>query len=396
MSTSPADAATGVANTSNITMTFSEAMDTTFDEGTEFAVSPDSGSFVATFDGVTDTVVTINPAANLLCLTYTITTAEAEIVAAAGAVTTLVTTGPVDGDFSFSTTGCSSGGGGSAPAPTYGVAINAPNGGEVWSAGSTHDIIWLDSSTGSVDYANLYYSTDGGTVYNSIVAGVTNNGSYSWTTPIMSSTNVALKIELTDLASVVATDTTNQVFTIDGIEAGEPVDAPSTGNQGISPVTGQLEDISVVAAGDYIKSPYFDTVYYIDSAMVRHPFMDRQTYFTWKNSFSSVSIVTDATLMTLSLGSPMMPNPGVVLVKIQSDPKVYMVETNSANMFKPTLRWVTTEGVAAGLYGNNWADYVIDVPVTLFSRFEFGADVTSSSGFSINMSLMKTRVSLNS
>ncbi|MFH1766469.1 MAG: hypothetical protein ABH826_00025, partial [Patescibacteria group bacterium] len=147
--------------------------------------------------------------------------------------------------------------------------------------------------------------------------------------------------------------------------------------------------------GDYIKSPYFDTVYYIDSAMVRHPFMDRQTYFTWQDSFDSISVVTDATLMTLQLGAPMLPKPGVVLVKIQSDARVYAV-VDSGNMFSPTLRAINDEAVAEAVYGVNWADYIIDLPVTLFPRFQFGDWIYGTGDISINKSLMKTRAEVNS
>ncbi|MFH1611622.1 MAG: Ig-like domain-containing protein [Patescibacteria group bacterium] len=164
-------------------------------------------------------------------------------------------------------------------------------------------------------------------------------------------------------------------------------ETPTTGEQTYSPVTGELEDISVVEAGDFIKSPYFATVYYVTTELTRRPFMNSQTFFTYADSFAEVKTVTDATLTTLPLGSPMLPNPGVVLVKIQSDPKVYAIDTNN------NLRWISSEEVAESGYGINWADYIIDIEPTFFTKFGIGADIDSVSGVTQTAG-MKTRAEL--
>jgi hypothetical protein len=122
--------------------------------------------------------------------------------------------------------------------------------------------------------------------------------------------------------------------------------------------------------------------------------MDAQTFFTWQSSFSGVKVVTDATLTSLTLGSTMLPKAGVVLVKIQSDPKVYMLETNSANVLKPTLRWVSTEAIAIGLFGSGWANYVIDIEPTMYGWFNVGTAINSTSDVSVDRTIMKIRTSL--
>jgi hypothetical protein len=167
----------------------------------------------------------------------------------------------------------------------------------------------------------------------------------------------------------------------------EEVTTPTTGEQTYSPVTGELEDISVVTAGDFIKSPYFSTVYFVTDELTRRPFMDSQTYFTYADSYDEVVTVTDATLTTLKLGSVMLPNPGVVLVKIQSDPKTYAVDESN------NLRWITTEAVATSLYGSHWADYIIDIEPTFFTKFGTGASISGASDVTVSDS-MKTRAEL--
>jgi hypothetical protein len=148
-----------------------------------------------------------------------------------------------------------------------------------------------------------------------------------------------------------------------------------------------LEDISVVTAGDFIKSPYFSTVYFVTDELTRRPFMDSQTFFTYADSFDEIVTVTDATLTTLKLGSVMLPNPGVVLVKIQSDPKTYAVDESN------NLRWITTEAVATSLYGSHWADYIIDIEPTFFTKFGTGTSITGASDMTVSDS-MKTRAEL--
>ncbi|KKW28533.1 MAG: hypothetical protein UY72_C0069G0007 [Candidatus Uhrbacteria bacterium GW2011_GWD2_52_7] len=57
------------------------------------------------------------------------------------------------------------------------------------------------------------------------------------------------------------------------------------------------------------------------------------------------------------------------------------------------LRWITSEDVAIDMFGSSWADYVIDVNVTLFPRYESGSDIDDA--FTVDMNDMKTRVEVN-
>jgi hypothetical protein len=140
--------------------------------------------------------------------------------------------------------------------------------------------------------------------------------------------------------------------------------------------------------GDFIRSASFSTVYYVDADGMRHPFIDKQTYFTYSNTWSDVVWVTDAELSSHPLGAPMLPHAGVVLVKIMSANGVYAVDSTGA------LRMIPSESMAAKLFGAKWADYVIDVEPTHFKRFSMGADVTAS--YSVDLSAMKTRAYVNS
>jgi len=86
------------------------------------------------------------------------------------------------------------------------IEVTSPNGGEVWTAGSSHDIIWR-SQAWMIHYATLLYSTDSGTTYSdTIVAnapdphdpGDPETTSYTWTVPSLTSSTVRVKAEARD------------------------------------------------------------------------------------------------------------------------------------------------------------------------------------------------------
>lgn len=140
-----------------------------------------------------------------------------------------------------------------------------------------------------------------------------------------------------------------------------------------SPVTGKEEPVTQVATGGFIRSPSFSTVYYVTSDFTRRPFFDVATFRTY-GTFAQVKTVTDATLPLMPLAAPMLPKPGTVLVKIQSDPRTFAV-TEPGTDGKPVLRYIPSEAEAIRLCGASWAQYVIDLPPTLWNRFAFGQDV---------------------
>jgi len=152
-----------------------------------------------------------------------------------------------------------------------------------------------------------------------------------------------------------------------------PSITPSFPDLASSPVTGLSENVSPIAAGDFVRSPSFSTVYYITHDFQRRPFLNAPTYFTHA-TFDQIKLVTDATLPLLPLASPMLPKHGVVLVKIESDPHTYAVDPPGADG-KPILRYIPSESEAIRVFGLTWADYVLDVPVTAWRLFAVGPDL---------------------
>jgi len=105
-----------------------------------------------------------------------------------------------DGVFTISTGG----------AGTSSITVDVPNGGEDWTAGSTHYIVWhTNNYSGPV---NIEYSDDGGVNYTAIESSYTGSSSYEWTVPSIPSTNCVMRVAEPSFYDPV--DTSDAVFTI--------------------------------------------------------------------------------------------------------------------------------------------------------------------------------------
>lgn len=116
-------------------------------------------------------------------------------------------------------------------------------------------------------------------------------------------------------------------------------------------------------------------VYYLGADGKRYVFPNEKTYKTWYSSFSGVQIVSASEMSSYPIGGNVTYRPGVKLVKIQTDPKVYAVSGNG------TLRWITTGELAVALYGSNWATLVEDVSDAFFVNYTIGDPIDSADDY---------------
>ena len=101
-------------------------------------------------------------------------------------------------------------------------------------------------------------------------------------------------------------------------------------------------------AGQIVKMQGLDTLYYVGADNKRYVFPNEKTYKTWFIGFDDVVTLTPDQIQAIPLAGNVLYRPGVVLVKITTDPKVYAVAQNG------TLRWVKNEIIAKKLYGDGW------------------------------------------
>jgi len=89
------------------------------------------------------------------------------------------------------------------------IRVLSPNGGETLTGESTHEITW--ETTGTIANVEIEYSTDSGTSWTSIIGSTSNDGSYEWTVPNISSDQCLVRISDTDGDP---SDTSNSTFSI--------------------------------------------------------------------------------------------------------------------------------------------------------------------------------------
>ena len=131
-----------------------------------------------------------------------------------------------------------------------------------------------------------------------------------------------------------------------------------------------------IRAGDLIKGPEA-AIYSFGNDGKRYVYPNAATYFTWYSNFIGVRTLTAEQLSILPLGGNMTYRPGVRLIKINTDPKVYAVDFNGI------LRWVTTADVATALYGSQWNTYVDDLPDSFFTNYKVGSPILKPEDYPI-------------
>lgn len=118
-------------------------------------------------------------------------------------------------------------------------------------------------------------------------------------------------------------------------------------------------------------------VYFYATDGKRHAFPNDKVYFTWFSDFSSVKEVSSEFLASLTLGKNVTYHPGTKLVKFQTFPTVYAVES------KGVLRAISSESVAASLYGVNWNKQVDDISDVFLGNYAFGSKIESLQDFNV-------------
>lgn len=130
-------------------------------------------------------------------------------------------------------------------------------------------------------------------------------------------------------------------------------------------------------SGTLIKGS-LPAVYYCGADMKRYVFTNDKAYKTWYSDFSGVMTISDADLASIQIGGNATYRPGVKMVKIQSDPKVYAIAHGGV------LRPIASEAVATALYGATWNKQIDDIADAFFTNYSVGSAITAASDFDKN------------
>ena len=112
------------------------------------------------------------------------------------------------------------------------------------------------------------------------------------------------------------------------------------------------------------------TVYYVGADGRRHAFPNPSMYFSWYCDFSTVKVISAATMAQIPLGKNIVYRPGVRLVKFRTDPKVYLVQASGL------LRPIADEATARAIAGTDWNKQVADIEDTFYLDYTFGTPIT--------------------
>jgi len=120
------------------------------------------------------------------------------------------------------------------------LVLTAPNGGETWYIGTIQNITW--NTVGAISTVKLEFSANNGTIWQTIVASVTNTGSYAWTIPASASNTC--RVRISDVSDATRTDISNAAFTIATQFIG--VTSP---NGGQTLILGSLQNLTWISGG---------------------------------------------------------------------------------------------------------------------------------------------------
>lgn len=132
---------------------------------------------------------------------------------------------------------------------------------------------------------------------------------------------------------------------------------------------------STVSSGDLIRGESFSAVYFMGADGFRYVFPNEKTYFTWYADFSTVKFISDEELGTIQIGGNATYKPGVKMVKINTDPKVYVVDNSGV------LRSVASESDASTLYGSDWNTKIDDLPDAFFSNYTLSGEQVNTGSY---------------
>ncbi|MDR3667776.1 MAG: hypothetical protein P4L35_13105, partial [Ignavibacteriaceae bacterium] len=92
------------------------------------------------------------------------------------------------------------------------IKLTSPIGGEMWQAGTTHNITWDGNAINTV---KIEFTSNNGTDWNTIANNLPSSGSYAWSLPDINSTQC--KVRVSDATDGVPSDVSSQSFTIQPI-----------------------------------------------------------------------------------------------------------------------------------------------------------------------------------
>jgi len=102
------------------------------------------------------------------------------------------------------------------------IIVHKPAGGEIWTSGSTHEIIWSSYNAGTID---IRFSDDGGANFQLIESGIPDTGNYLWQLPDVMDSNQCMILVEPNVADSNVVFFESGLFTIQPYSPGSAVES---------------------------------------------------------------------------------------------------------------------------------------------------------------------------
>lgn len=122
--------------------------------------------------------------------------------------------------------------------------------------------------------------------------------------------------------------------------------------------------------GRLIKTAASSAVYYLGADGRRYVFPNEKTFNSWFPVAPAIHTVSAKEMAGYALGGNVTYRPGVRMLKIRTDPRIYAVGRNGL------LRHVTSEAAAAALYGPAWNTHIDDISEAFFVNYRLGPPIS--------------------
>jgi len=235
------------------------------------------------------------------------------------------------------------------------ITLHYPNGGETLIGDEQTAISWI--ATGYTPYFKLEVSTDGGKTFE-LIDTMIKETSHGWAVPNVDTDSLKIKVTALD------ENGTPSVWDI----SDSNVDVIHT-QETVVIDDGETSTSVEIPHYSLIKGQSTPSVYFLAPDAKRYIFPSEQIFYKWFDDFKDVIEVSDEVLASFKLGTRIKLPPGT-LMKIQSDPKVYVVDQEG------NKRHIASEEVAKELFGFQWNENIIDIDVTQYLDYPTGDQIT--------------------
>lgn len=270
------------------------------------------------------------------------------------------------------------------------ISVTSPVLGAKVLGGSTMNVSW--NSTGVIPDVIISLSLNGGTSWTVMKHNIENTGSASFLIPSVATEHALIKVEGTDLVTVLASDESDEfALTLLAAEVTPEIIPPVVASPSLSAEEQTIADIAErvadlppsVEVNMLVKLPddgnpdsqMDSTVYSVGADGYRHAFPDANVFNSWYANSDDVVILSYYRLSQIPLGSNVTFKPGARLVKFQSSAKVYAVDRFGV------LRWVAGEDIASQLYGTLWNKNISVISDAFFGNYTFGSSIQEAADF---------------